>query len=122
MRSRAVGYRFGPYLDTVLPLLVRFCKNASENDDEAREQSLQVSRNPPHPTHSGTRLTWCLTPPLLPLQALESFVLRCPRDVTPHVGAVLDLALTFLSYDPNFTDDMEEDGNDGDDLEEEEDE
>ena len=38
------------------------------------------------------------------------------------MGGVLDLALNFLSYDPNFTDDMEEDGDDCDDLEEEEDE
>eukprot|EP00897_Mesotaenium_endlicherianum_P010551 jgi/Mesen1/9524/ME000637S08970 len=90
---RSVGYRFGPFLSEVLSLLLGYCKNASENDDELREYSLQ---------------------------ALESFVLRCPRDVGEHCGTILDLALEYLSYDPNYTDDMEED-QEGE-LDEEEDE
>lgn len=40
--SRAVGYRFGPHLNEVVPLLISYCHNASENDDELRENSLQV--------------------------------------------------------------------------------
>jgi len=40
--SRAVGYRFGPHLNEVVPLLICYCHNASENDDELRENSLQV--------------------------------------------------------------------------------
>jgi cullin-associated NEDD8-dissociated protein 1 len=92
---RAVGYRFGPHLNEVVPLLISYCENASENDDELRENSLQ---------------------------ALESFVLRCPRNVSEHTGKILDLALEYLSYDPNFTDDMDEDLDDDMDGEEEEDE
>ncbi|CAM6099751.1 unnamed protein product [Calypogeia fissa] len=92
---RAVGYRFGPHLNEVVPLLINYCENASENDDELRENSLQ---------------------------ALESFVLRCPRNVSEHTGTILDLALEYLSYDPNFTDDMDEDLDDDMDGEEEEDE
>ncbi|GBG74361.1 hypothetical protein CBR_g18772 [Chara braunii] len=79
---RAVGYRFGAYLGEVAPLLIGYCREASENDDELRENSLQ---------------------------ALESFLLRCPRDVAVHCETILDLALEYLSYDPNFTDDMDED-------------
>lgn len=78
---RAVGYRFGPHLSETLPLLVGYCKDASENDDELRENSLQ---------------------------ALESFILRCPRDVTEHCNTILALSLEYLSYDPNYTDDMDE--------------
>jgi len=55
------------------------------------------------------------------LQALESFLLRCPRDIAPYCDEILHLTLEFLSYDPNFTDDMEED-TDGENPEEEEDE
>lgn len=40
--SRAVGYRFGPHLSEVVPLLISYCESASENDDELRENSLQV--------------------------------------------------------------------------------
>lgn len=80
--SRAVGYRFGPHLAEAVPILISYCENASEIDDELRENSLQ---------------------------ALESFVLRCAREVTPYCEMILDLSLKYLSYDPNFTDDMDED-------------
>ena len=53
--------------------------------------------------------------------ALESFVLRCPRDVSPHTEMILDLAGDYLlSYDPNFTDDMDEDQDEHMDGEEDE--
>jgi hypothetical protein len=40
--SRSVGYRFGPHLAEAVPLLVNYCRSASENDEELREYSLQV--------------------------------------------------------------------------------
>lgn len=40
--SRAVGYRFGPHLGETVPVLISYCTNASENDEELREYSLQV--------------------------------------------------------------------------------
>lgn len=43
------------------------------------------------------------------LQALESFLLRCPRDIFSYCNEILHLTLEYLSYDPNFTDNMEED-------------
>eukprot|EP00271_Cylindrocystis_brebissonii_P014460 TRINITY_DN35802_c0_g1_i1.p1 TRINITY_DN35802_c0_g1~~TRINITY_DN35802_c0_g1_i1.p1 ORF type:complete len:1264 (+),score=289.80 TRINITY_DN35802_c0_g1_i1:458-3793(+) len=91
---RSVGYRFGPHLPETLPLLAAYCREASENDDEIRENSLQ---------------------------ALESFVLRCPRDVALYCPAILDLSLDYLSYDPNFTDamDADDEGGGGDDDDEE---
>lgn len=55
------------------------------------------------------------------LQALESFLLRCPRDISVYCDEILHLTLAYLSYDPNFTDNMEED-NDDEGHEEEEDE
>ncbi|XP_071725473.1 cullin-associated NEDD8-dissociated protein 1-like [Rutidosis leptorrhynchoides] len=83
--SRAVGYRFGPHLGDTVPILIQYCMNASENDEELREYSLQ---------------------------ALESFLLRCPRDIFSYCNEILHLSLEYLSYDPNFTDDMEEDTDD----------
>ena len=55
------------------------------------------------------------------LQALESFLLRCPRDISPYCDEILNLTLEYISYDPNFTDNMEED-TDAETLEDEEDE
>ncbi|XP_047046151.1 cullin-associated NEDD8-dissociated protein 1-like [Lolium rigidum] len=83
--SRSVGYRFGPHLAEAVPLLINYCTTASENDEELREYSLQ---------------------------ALESFMLRCPRDISPYCEGILNLALEYVSYDPNFTDSMEEDTDD----------
>ncbi|KAL9675175.1 hypothetical protein QQ045_003376 [Rhodiola kirilowii] len=91
--SRAVGYRFGVHLKDTVPLLISYCTSASENDEELREYSLQ---------------------------ALESFLLRCPRDIASYCEQILHLTLEYLSYDPNFTDNMEED-TDEDTLEDEED-
>ena len=51
--------RFGRHVNTALPLLVTQCDKAAEGDDELRE---------------------------LCLQALETFVLRCPLDCRPHLG------------------------------------
>ncbi|XP_047329919.1 cullin-associated NEDD8-dissociated protein 1 isoform X2 [Impatiens glandulifera] len=92
--SRAVGYRFGPHLGDTVPVLINYCTSSSENDEELREYSFQ---------------------------ALESFLLRCPRDIAVYCDEILHLSLDYLSYDPNFTDNMEEDTDD-DGLEEEEDE
>lgn len=55
------------------------------------------------------------------LQALDSFLLRCPRDISSYCDEILHLNLEYLSYDPNFTDNMEEDTDD-ESHEEEEDE
>ncbi|XP_073041585.1 cullin-associated NEDD8-dissociated protein 1 [Primulina eburnea] len=93
--SRAVGYRFGPHLGDTVPILIGYCNNASENDEELREYSLQ---------------------------ALESFLLRCPRDISSYCDQILRLTLEFLSYDPNFTDNMEEDTDEESCVEEEDDE
>ncbi|OIW13592.1 hypothetical protein TanjilG_07934 [Lupinus angustifolius] len=93
--SRAVGYRFGPHLGDTVPVLINYCTSASENDEELREYSLQ---------------------------ALESFLLRCPRDISFYCVDILHLTLEYLSYDPNFTDNMEEDTDDEGHEDEEDDE
>ncbi|CAH9086044.1 unnamed protein product [Cuscuta europaea] len=93
--SRAVGYRFGPHLADAVPVLINYCTTASENDEELREYSLQ---------------------------ALESFLLRCHRDISSYCNEILHLTLKFLSYDPNFTDNMEEDTDDEIQEEDEDDE
>ena len=48
-------------------------------------------------------------------------MLRCPRDISSYCDEILRLSLEYLSYDPNFTDNMEEDTDD-ESHEEEEDE
>ncbi|XP_074329684.1 cullin-associated NEDD8-dissociated protein 1-like [Apium graveolens] len=79
--SFAVGHRFGPHLRETIPELMNYCVTASEINEELCESSLQ---------------------------SLESFLLRCPRDISSYCDEILHVTLEFLSYDPNFTDNMEE--------------
>ena len=66
------------------------------------------------------KLTSYFTYALILMQALESFLLRCPRDISSYCDEILHLTLEYLSYDPNFTDNMEEDTDDENHEEEEE--
>ena len=58
LSSRQAGHRIGEHLERIVPLVVYFCKM---DDDELRE--------------------YCI-------QAFESFVRRCPKEITPHIGTV----------------------------------
>lgn len=108
-------------------MLINYCTNASENDEELREYSLQVPclfiiSNLSTLKCVFVCVLYChLNHVNISLQALESFLLRCPRDISVYCDEILHLTLEYLSYDPNFTDNMEEDTDD-EGLEEEEDE
>jgi len=56
--SRQAGHRFGEHLEKIMPHIIKFCRL---EDDELRE--------------------YCL-------QAFESFVRRCPKEISPFVADV----------------------------------
>lgn len=56
--SRQAGHRVGEHLEEIVPVVVRFCP---EEDDELREHCIQ---------------------------AFESFVRRCPKEISTHVPKV----------------------------------
>lgn len=70
---RQSGRRVGEYLEKVIPIIVEYSQ--VESDDELRETCIQT---------------------------LESFVCKCPKEITPYIGQVTDLCLEFLCYDPNY--------------------
>jgi cullin-associated NEDD8-dissociated protein 1 len=55
-------------------------------------------------------------------QAFESFVLRCPKEITPHLDAIVSVALRFVKHDPNYADEDEDDQMEEDEDDEEEEE
>ena len=56
--SRQAGHRVGEHLERLIPLIIRFCR---VEDDELRE--------------------YCI-------QAFESFVRKCPKEISPHIYPV----------------------------------
>ena len=72
MTSRQAGHRVGENLQQIIPLVVYFCQC---DDEELVEYSLQ---------------------------AFESFVRRCPKEIAPHVRQIMDMCLKYISYDPNY--------------------
>lgn len=78
--SRYSASRLGAHIPQFLPIIITHA--SSENaDDELRE---------------------------ICFQSLESFVIRCPTEITPFVDRIIDLALTYLKYDPNYAADDED--------------
>ncbi|KAF5283424.1 hypothetical protein FQA39_LY04800 [Lamprigera yunnana] len=96
---RQSGHRFGEHIERFVPVILRY---SYEDDDEIRE--------------------FCL-------QAFEAFVQWCPKEVTPHLPAIIKLCLKYMTYDPNYNydeDDFPDDKNtemgDDDDDDDEDDE
>ncbi|KAM4722005.1 cullin-associated NEDD8-dissociated protein 1-like [Rhinophrynus dorsalis] len=76
--SWQAGHRIGPHLERIVPPVVGFCR---VEDDELQEQCFQ---------------------------ALESFIRRCPKEISSHVPTVMELCLKYIAYDPNYNYDSEE--------------
>ncbi|OAD05429.1 TATA binding protein interacting protein [Mucor lusitanicus CBS 277.49] len=91
--SRYNTARLGKHLAQVIPIIANYTEKAQE-DDELRE---------------------------ICLQTLESFVLRCPNEISPFINDITKLALEYVKYDPNFVQDDDEEM-EQDEEEEEEDE
>lgn len=79
---RQSGRRVGDYLEKIIPMIIKY--SSVNDDDELRETCIQT---------------------------LESFICKCPKEVTPYVSQITTLCLDYLCYDPNYNygDDEEED-------------
>uniref|UniRef100_A0A672QHV5 Cullin-associated NEDD8-dissociated protein 1-like n=1 Tax=Sinocyclocheilus grahami TaxID=75366 RepID=A0A672QHV5_SINGR len=90
--SRRGGHRIGEHLQKIVPMVVKFC---NVEDDELRE--------------------FCF-------QAFEAFVSRCPKEMSPHIQAIIKLCLKYIIYDPNYNYDADDDEDDSMDTEDRENE
>mmetsp|Transcript_22006 Transcript_22006/g.62883 ORF Transcript_22006/g.62883 Transcript_22006/m.62883 type:complete len:1274 (-) Transcript_22006:103-3924(-) len=85
--SRNVGFRIGQHLREIAPLFLQIVNQATEGDvtmDGENEQDHEVVEN-------------CLN-------AFESFVLRCSKEVDPHLEELYNVTLSLIAYDPNYYD------------------
>lgn len=79
--SRTVGFRLGKYLDRLIPVFLKFC-GQPDDEDSQNESSDELREN-------------CFP-------GIESFVLRCPKEVVPYLPSILEVSLGFMKYDPNY--------------------
>lgn len=99
--SRTVGHRLGKYVERIIPLFLKFC--GSPNDENLQNDSYNELRESCFP-------------------GVESFVLRCHKEVGAFVHDILRTSLQFAKYDPNYQyeedehTDMDIDGEDEDEM------
>lgn len=85
--GRNAGFRVGQHLKEIAPLFLQIVSQATEGDvemDGENEQDHEVVEN-------------CLN-------AFESFVLRCSKEIAPHLDELCNVILSLIAYDPNFYD------------------
>lgn len=80
--SRTVGHRLGRHLDKLIPLFLNSCGDP-EDENQQTDASNELRE-------------YCFP-------GLESFLLRCSREVAPYLNDVIEVALAFVKYDPNYT-------------------
>merc|ERR1719189_1529443 len=92
--SKYAALRVADYLDTLIPILLEFCKKEEDELD-------------------ATTVLWANC-----LEAFNSLIQRCPNKISAYIKPIIDRSLQLLSYDPNFVSDgdekMDEDGEDDD--------
>ncbi|KAJ0069023.1 hypothetical protein NL108_015895, partial [Boleophthalmus pectinirostris] len=90
--SRQGGHRVGEHLEKLIPMVVKL---TSVEDDELREYCFQAFeafiRRPKSDIYRN-----CFRFP------------RCPKEMSPHISTVTQLCLKFMTYDPNYNYDDEE--------------
>jgi len=95
--SRNVGGRIGPYLENLPAFLIEICKSATSDvnmtDSVEDYEVVEISLN-----------------------ALESFIIRCPKEMSRHLDNVSELVSFLQSFDPNLynTDEMSDQDMDSD--------
>ena len=114
--SGSVGHRLNQgHIDRIVPIFLRFCdpEDAVTGDDEdfnndsdeemedAEEESEEVIAMQIELRES------CFA-------GFESFVLRCPALIQPHLGQIIHSSLAYMRFDPNYSYGDEDDDEEGD--------
>ncbi|CAM0135355.1 unnamed protein product [Umbelopsis sp. WA50703] len=85
--------RLGSHIPQFLPIIITHV-SAEDADDELKE---------------------------ICFQSLESFVIRCPTEISPFVDRIVNLALQYLKYDPNYAADDDDDEAEDEEMQEDDD-
>lgn len=101
--ARSIPKRFGPYLKTIAPFVLQpLSQDEIEGGDEDMDDDYEQD-----PEVNDVREA--------ALSALESFAAVCSDEMRFYTKETIDAALRFLTFDPNYNDDMDDDDMDEDD-------
>lgn len=122
--SGAVGHRLGQeQIDRIIPIFLRFCEpddavtgDDQDDDDEEMEDADDEQEEDEAAVSLANELRESC------FAGFESFILRCPKEVEPHLTQIIHSVLAYMRYDPNYSYGDEDDDEDGDEgsVEEEE--
>ncbi|KAL9653139.1 hypothetical protein ABK040_006355 [Willaertia magna] len=90
--SKTAGHRFGKYLTRIVPLFMDAAEIIAGSLEEDEDEEM-VDTN----TEINDEVREYIT------QAFESFVTRCPDEVSKFVDYVIIICKEYLEYDPNYS-------------------
>jgi cullin-associated NEDD8-dissociated protein 1 len=142
--SGAVGHRLQqPQIDRIIPIFLRFTKPddaiTGDDDDAGNDEDADADMNEDVDDamdEDETAMAMANELRESCFMGFESFVLKCPTQVEPHLEKIIQAALAYMSYDPNYSygtteegggdqggdEDMDDDDDEYDEYEEEEEE
>lgn len=121
--SGAVGHRLKqPQIDRILPIFLKFTNpdDALTGDDDEYDDAAPAERSGSVDLDMEDEAAVALANELREscFMGFESFVLRCPTQVEPHLEKIIQAALAYMCYDPNYSygdDDNDENNEEADD-------
>lgn len=116
--SSAVGNRLQqPQIDRILPIFLKFTNpekaSTGDDDDDNSDAAMDDDDDNASQNSSGNDALVAMTNELREacFMGFESFVQKCPNQVEPHIDKIVQAAIAYMSYDPNYSYGIDEDGN-----------
>jgi cullin-associated NEDD8-dissociated protein 1 len=108
--SGAVGHRLQqPQIDRIIPIFLKFTKPedavTGDDDDDGNDEEVAARSSDDDEDMMEDEAATALANELREscFMGFESFVLRCPTQVEPHLQKIIQAALAYMSYDPNYS-------------------
>ena len=96
--SGQVGHRLGQeQIDRIIPIFLRFTDPADAATGDDDDDSADNARMDEGEGDIVTELRESC------FMGFESFVTRCPNEVEPHLEQIVQTALAYMCYDPNYS-------------------
>ena len=115
--SGTVGHRLNQgHIDRIVPIFLRFCDpdDAVTGDDEDMNDSDEDMEDAEEESEEVLSMQIELRESCF--AGFESFVLRCPALIQPHLDQIIHSSLAYMRFDPNYSyGDEDDDEGEGDD-------